>query len=725
MAFNLPQRTSIGAQTPVSPAVWVRPSDWISITGVPTGQVIFLVSDAANPSAKYNIDITETGVGNVYVDWGDGTSTTISSNSVVTKTYTSGGTACSLGYNTWKITITSDVGTRITGAKIVTGSDYTGTAYGLLEAWYGDTTITSAGRYFGDGTIVLPYLQYVKLPEGMTDTQSFYRTFQSNIAIRKVDLPTSLSACTTMDGFANGATNLLEISTLPQDMTTLTTVFQAFDGCSSLQKVVCPPTWDSLTSINRFVQNCLALTTLVLPTSMTACTDYGLWLGGCVSLLSITMPTLRPTGSLTIALNGCSNLRNVTFPNNTPSTLTLDLSASFNGCSNLQSIILPPNVKVSSYSTTFQNCVSLKTVSLPTDASSVTTMANMFNGCVSLTNVTLPSTAPSVAVSMASAFATCISLSEIIIPSTYLLTSLSGAFLNNRGLKSVTLPNNSQNSITDLSTAFQGCAKLQSIVLPTSLNACTTLSSMFNGCNSLTGVTFPSTMSSLNAMTSMFSNCHALQSATLPTTINGNNAPALGGIFNNCYKIKNIVLPATISTPTLINSYGSTFNNCWSVQSITLPTTNLTAMASGSNMFNGCRSLTGVTNMSSFGNSSPTGTIISTNGSFATDTRNLLSLSLVPRISKLEINGSVGFLSALNSLRLTNTGTGQWGGTSPQIDVSYTSLSTAALNTLFADIAAQGTVTSKTINITGAVGAAGLSAGDRAVLTSRGWTITG
>jgi hypothetical protein len=47
------------------------------------------------------------------------------------------------------------------------------------------------------------------------------------------------------------------------------------------------------------------------------------------------------------------------------------------------------------------------------------------------------------------------------------------------------------------------------------------------------------------------------------------------------------------------------------------------------------------------------------------------------------------------------------------------------LNTLFADIAAQGSVVSKTINITGAVGAAGLSAADRLVLTSRGWTITG
>ena len=40
-------------------------------------------------------------------------------------------------------------------------------------------------------------------------------------------------------------------------------------------------------------------------------------------------------------------------------------------------------------------------------------------------------------------------------------------------------------------------------------------------------------------------------------------------------------------------------------------------------------------------------------------------------------------------------------------------------------MAAQGNVTTKTINITGAEGAASLTAGDRLIITSKGWTITG
>ena len=724
MAFNLPQRTSIGAQTPVSPAVWVRPSDWISITGASPGEVVFLVSDVV--SAKYNIDITETGVGNVYINWGDGTTTTISSDSVVSKTYTSGGTPCSLGYNTWKITITSDPGVRITGAKLVFGSDYSGTPYGLLEAWYGNNTIITAENLFSNNNIILPYLEYVKLPEGMTEALSLYRSIFSVASIKKIDLPISLSACTTMEQFAQGCTNLIEINDLPKDMTGLTTLLQAFNDCRSIQKLVLPPVLNSLTIINSFANNCVSVTTIVLPTSMTACTDYISFVNNCNSLLSLTIPRLTPTGTLVFILGGCTNLRNITFPNDTPSTLTLSLGSAFNECRNLQSVILPPNVKVSSYAATFFNCSSLKSVSLPMDASSVTSMFNMFNGCSALTSVTLPTIAPSAPVNMDSAFNSCVSLSEIVIPSTYLIATMSQTFSGARNLKSVTLPNNAQNSLGNLTNTFQNCSKLQSVVLPTSLNAITSVASMFNGCSSLSGVTFPSSMPALNSFSSCFNACSNLQTVVLPTSINGNAGVLFGNMFTNCFKIKNVVLPATLTSPTIPNSFGSTFQNCYTLKSVTLPTSNLTNISGGISMFSGCRSLTGVTNMTSLGSSSPTGIVLNGTG-FATDARMLDSISFVCRISKLELNGTVGTgnQSNLRILRLLNTGTGQWGGTTPQIDVSYTSLSTAALNTLFADMAAQGNVTGKTINITGALGAAGLTPADRLVITSRGWTITG
>jgi hypothetical protein len=105
----------------------------------------------------------------------------------------------------------------------------------------------------------------------------------------------------------------------------------------------------------------------------------------------------------------------------------------------------------------------------------------------------------------------------------------------------------------------------------------------------------------------------------------------------------------------------------------------------------------------------------------------LTSLSFSFPMTRIDLHGSstTTNFNKLNSLRFLNASTGQWTGTSPHINISFCDLSTAALNTLFADIAAQGTVTAKTINITSCTGAAGLTAGDRLVLTSIGWTITG
>jgi hypothetical protein len=725
MAFNLPQRTSIGAQPPTTPAVWTRPSDWISITGVSTGEILFLVSDATSSNnAKYNFAMTKTGAGNVYIDWGDGTSTTVSSNATYSHTYTTGGTACSLGYNTWKITITSDVGTRITGARIVYDTDYSGTPYGLLEGWYGDTTVITAASYFGNAQIVLPYLSYVKLPEGMTATDALYRTIAFNPSIKKLDFPVSLSACTNMDGFATNCYSLIEINQLPQDMTEITGgqngPYQAFDNCSSLQKIICPPRWDSVTSLARFARNSVSLTTLVLPSSLNNCIDFTVGFDGCTSLTSIAIPTLKASSTIEFnsAFNGNSNLRNVTFANNTPSTTTLSLNSTFGSCFNLQSVILPPNVKVTALSSTFINCYSLKTIVLPMDGSSITTMASTFQNCQSLTNITLPTTAPSIAISMANIFQNCYALSEITIPSTYNITSLSAAFTSCRLLKTATLPQSSQNSLTTFASTFSNCLSLQSVNLPTAMTSVTTCSSMFNDCRSLTGATFPASMPSLTIFTSTFQNCSSLQSVTLPTTINGNSAPSFQNTFNGCENIKSIILPATITNNTIPTSMLSTFQNCYSLKSVTLPTSNLTSVTNMNSTFNGCRSLTGVTNMSSIGSSSPTGpTANGTN--LATDARSLLSLTLVPRFSKLEVYGTVGFLSALNSLRLQNTGAGQWGGTSPQIDVSYTSLDAAALNTLFGDLT---TIVSKTINITGTPGAATCT---RSIATAKGWTVTG
>ena len=728
MGVNLPQRTSIGPRVPVTPPVWTRQTDWISITGVSTGEILFLVSDATN--AIYNLAMTKTGGGNVYIDWGDGVTDTVTSDATYSHTYTTGGTACSLGYNTWKITITSDVSTRITGARPEAGSEYLEYPSGLLEAWYGDTTIITASNYFGEQSglgMWHTYLEYVKLPNGMTASDSLLRTFFNGCpSLKKITLPTSLSAATTLQETFYTCSALIELSDFPVDMTGVTSMSQTFYQCYSLSKIVLPPSFPSLTTFSSTFASCTSLNQVILPDTP-SCTSFSTMFNACNALQSIQIKSMASSGTvdLTNMFTSCNTLRNVVFPNNVSSGVTLTLASTFTSCYSLQSIILPPNVNVSSYASTFSSCSFLKVVSLPMNASSVTSMVSMLSGCNALTSITLPTTAPSAAIPMNNAFSNCYNLSEVTIPSTYNLTTISSLFNGCRNLVKATLPP-TLNSLTTIASTFQNCYRLQSVVLPTSMTGVTNMSNMFQNCVSLTGATFPSSMTALDTMASGFINCNSLQTVTLPTTINGNTAACFSTVFQNCFRIKSITLPATITNNTIPNTFASTFNNCYSLKSITLPTSNLTSLATATSTFSGCRSLTGVTNMSVFGNSASGGTIV-TSTTLATDARSLLSLTLPSRLTKLEVNGTTGTgnQSNMTSLRLSNVGTGQWGGTSPQIDVSYTSLSTAALNLLFGDMAAQGNVVSKTINITSATGAAGLTAGDRLVITSKGWTITG
>lgn len=726
MGFNIPNNNQITRRQPVSPSLWTRQGDWVSITGVSTGEIIFLASDATD--AKYTIRTTSTGGGNIYIDWGDGSSPdTISTggSTDTAHTYTTGGTACSLGYNTWKITITSDVGTRITGCQIVINSgQYTEYPSGLLEAWYGDTTITTASNIFSEQNAFTPwftYLEYVKLPEGMTATDSLLRVFFNGCRmLKKVDMPTSCSANQTLQETFYECNSLIDPVVFPQDMTGVTRADQTFFNCYALQGVIYPPTFPNCTTISRVHQSNLNLGECYLP-ELPSCTTFGLAFNGCISLKSSSMPKWASSGTLdfTSMYTGCQTLKNITLPNDTPSTTLLTITTMFNTCYSLESVIFPPNAKLTgSLNNVFNQCTALIYVSLPTDASNVTTFANMFVACNSLQTIVLPSVAPSIAVSMASTFANCNSLDQVTIPSTYNITLLSTTFQNCRSLKSITLPNNSQNSLTTMDSMCDACSKLRTIVMPTSMTSLTTLANAFRNNFSLESVVFPSSLSALTSLSNTFQNCQSLETITLPTTL-GNMAANFFGTFTNCNRLKQVTMPTTYGS---LTSLGTVFQNCFSLKSVIFGTTQLTGITTISNAFNGCHALTGITNSDYIGNNSTlVGNVSYVNGTTTgTNSRSMQSLSFSCKFSKLELQGTTGTnnQSQLTSLRLLNNGAGQYAGTSPQINVSYTSMDATALNQLFTDLP---TITSKTISVVGCPGAATCNT---SIATAKGWTVT-
>jgi hypothetical protein len=192
--------------------------------------------------------------------------------------------------------------------------------------------------------------------------------------------------------------------------------------------------------------------------------------------------------------------------------------------------------------------------------------------------------------------------------------------------------------------------------------------------------------------------------------------------FQNCVNLTKIVLPATISSA-ITTGFQNMFTSCFSLYSVTFPNAaQLSNITSLNSMLSSCTNIKTLINFDKIGSLGTTPLVDASFGPPA----GIESIEFsCPLSSFYAYSQNAGFKNNTQSIRFLNTSAGQWTGTSPQIIVTHTNMSTAQLIQMFNDMAAQGNVTSKTVNITGATGAAGLSAANRLIITSKGWTITG
>jgi hypothetical protein len=741
MAFNIPNQTTVALQRPTNPSTtWTRPASWPTITDDPN-KVQFLYADTW-PTCSISTDfLRTTASANLYIDWGDGTSPTTSSTADITTyyshNYTPGtGVTSSLGYSTFVISVFTDESASVIQAVPVPRAFTNPTGY--LEAYYGDNTLTASGisgntlaNAFKSGTNFNQnyMLEYVKLPATYTGT-TFDGTFFGCFNLAKVDMPTSLPNVTNLkDTFRDCIT--LSSVTLPA-MPSNTSFESTFRACSTLNSVSLANSYPLVIRTDNMFNGASSLSNIIVP-SLPSCTNYRSAFSGCRSLLEINIPTFATApGGLDVGntFQNCSSLANIVLPNTASVTFVFQFGSTFAGCTALPQITLPEYWNARTMASLFSGCTNLQSVVLPVSMSELNTMASAFNGCTNLQNITLPQVVSS-SISLDTAFTNCLALSKVDIPQSYNITSLLATFQNDANLTSVILPTGSQNSLTTMNSTFNGCSALESVTLPSSMTALTSLVTTFQSCFNLTSsIIFPSSLNSVTAANNLFQNCYSLTSVTLPISMSA--CSNFVNAFQNCSLLgvsgsSVITMPSIVSTAT---NYNAAFQGCSSIQNIVLPTTQTTAVGFNFTMtatFQNCFNLKSITNVDKIGNPSPTGTLLAATDFASNNYNNTSSLSFSSRLNKLGVNGTntTTQFSKIPEVRLTNTGSGQWTNVTPQINVSYTNMSTAALNTLFADMAAQGSVTSKTINITGAAGAAGLTAGDRLVITSIGWTITG
>ena len=289
--------------------------------------------------------------------------------------------------------------------------------------------------------------------------------------------------------------------------------------------------------------------------------------------------------------------------------------------------------------------------------------------------------------------------------------------------------------MSELFQFFGGCASLQDITLPTTWGNITSTSNMFAGCTALESITLPTSWGSINNFSSMFSTTF-LRSVTLPTTWGNGVGIQCNNMFNSCKSLMSINLPTSWGNVTNVSGM---FNSCYSLKNITLPNSwgNISIL---SGMFCYCKSLSSITipaayndscnNWSGFINDSSSlrtfnnleyAGSLTTASTFLSILYNCGSLDqpivINAKLTKLGISGGANALLKVNSIRLTNAAS-DFSGSSPQIDVSYTSMDATALNTLFGDLP---TLSGKVITVKGCPGAATC---DTSIATAKGWSVT-
>ena len=307
-----------------------------------------------------------------------------------------------------------------------------------------------------------------------------------------------------------GCTGLTSIS-IPNSVTHIEA---AFDGCTSLTKLILEDGAESISGVNftscpietfylgrntsdAFVREITTLKEVTIGNYVDSIVNDAF--AGCtgITLVNYNAENCTSMGSATNSVfRNCSNLKTI----NIGSSVKTIPNYAFDGCTSLTEVNFNAENCITMSSATnsvFRNCSNLKTVNI---GSSVKTIPNnAFAGCKALTSVTIGNSVTSIS---NRAFYNCTGLASISIPNS-VTTIGDRAFYRCTGLTSVTIGN----SVTSIGeSAFYNCTGLASISIP---NSVTTIGNhAFYNCTGLASISIPNSVTSIG--TSAFYGCKGL-----------------------------------------------------------------------------------------------------------------------------------------------------------------------------------------------------------------------
>lgn len=331
-----------------------------------------------------------------------------------------------------------------------------------------------------------------------------------------------------------------------------------------------------------------------------------------------------------------------------------------------------------------------------------------FNNCPNLKRITLPDSLPNV-LSMYQCFTNCTSLEYVKMP--------------------IYAP-----KISDFFQTFSGCTKLKTVQLPIYTPLLTSMASCFSNCSTLVSVRLPEITNLKKNIEGIFARCVKLETVNLGGITQVNN---LGGVFSICPSLKTVIFPKMplltgTGSHNAIETALGTFYGSTGLRKLVLPDSvphlksvytnffyqtsidTLIFFKKADSLVTFPSILTTLVSVDTFSTCVWGNQMVTFNITIK-DLKYFIQPTL--KVNQLILRGaSLATASSLHTIDI-DWANSTYGGTSPQIDIRWNSLSATTIDAIFTALPV---VVGKTIDVSGNPGSATCTP---TIATAKGWTV--
>ena len=498
---------------------YVRPADWPVFPAIPDGTQKIYVLVAIFPGGGNTVNYLAFNLtGNYTVDWGDGTSDSVSSGVQINHTYDYNNVNLSAvttrGYKCATVAITPTGVANLTiatlGLRPTSPAGLANISIPILDIYINAASLGTLSIGTGGGTVRTAYLEQVTIQQNNMSSWS-------NVVF---------ASCFSLQ-------QIVFLKSTPPPLNSLGST-SMFQNCNALKWIV-GPTPGNASTCNQWFNTCSSL--VQAPFIDTAnCTNMGSMFQTCQSLQQVPLYNTANVTNMSSMFQNSPSIKSVPLFNTAKVTT---MASMFNTCTSLQSV--PPfnTSNVNTMNAMFSSAISLRSIPV-FDTANVTDMATMFNACAGLqTAPTFSNTAK--VTTMASMFAGCTSLQTVPAYTTSNVTSMISMFSLCQSMATAPAFTDTSNVIS-VTNMFQNCYSLRSVPSynlanatiggTTMINTCQTLAD-FSGYNINLNFTLPAAQLSSSAAGNILANL-SIKSAvanTLTLALNpgiANSVPVTG-----------------------------------------------------------------------------------------------------------------------------------------------------------------------------------------------------